>query len=119
MKKESWFYVAAAASGILVWVAVASLSGRREAWDSSWYFSAGYPFICAVSAVLGFLAPVRSWRWGLAPFAGQFLWLLLTQGPGNLLPLGVIAFAVISVPALIAARIGAFFRNRQAKGSEP
>ena len=118
LKKESWLYAAAILSGILVWVVVSAVSGRREAWDSHWYFSVGYPLICAVSMALGYLVPARSWRWGLAPFAGQFLWLLLTQGPGNLLPLGVIAFGVVSLPAVVAARIGAYFANRRA-GSKP
>lgn len=119
MKRESWSYVAAVLSGVLVWIVVSAVSGRREAWDSSWYFLVGYPLICAVALALGYLAPVRSWRWGLAPFVGQFVWLLLTQGPGNLLPLGIIVFGVIALPAVIAARIGAYFGNRQEKRSEP
>jgi hypothetical protein len=56
---------------------------------------------------------------GLAPFAGQFVWLLLNQGPGNLLPLGIIAFAVVSVPAVIAAMVGAYFGSRRVLEGEP
>lgn len=113
MKKDYWLYGVAVLSGVLVWIVVSAVSGRSEAWDSHWYFSVGYPFICAVSMALGYLAPARSWRWGLAPFAGQFLWLLLTQGPGNLLPLGIIAFSVVSLPAVVAARVGAYVANRR------
>ena len=94
MKKEAWLYIASVLSGILVWIVVSAASGRSEAWDSSWYFSAGYPLICAASMALGYLAPARSWRWGLIPFAAQFLWMLLTEGPGNLLPLGIVVFGV-------------------------
>jgi len=112
-KKDILFNVIAVLSGVLVWIVVSAVSGRNEAWDSSWYFLAGYPVICAVSLALGYFAPERSWRWGLAPFVGQFVWLLLTQGPGNLLPLGIIVFGVISLPAVIAARIGAYVGNRQ------
>jgi hypothetical protein len=43
-----------------------------------------------------FFEPNRSWGWGVLPMVGQFVWMLLSQGPGNLLPLGVIVFGVLS-----------------------
>ena len=97
---DTWFYVIAVLTGVLVWIVISTVSGRKEAWDSSWYFSVGYPLICVVSLVLGYFAPVRTWRWGVAPFVGQFVWLLLSQGLGNLMPLGIIAFGVVSLPAV-------------------
>lgn len=114
MKKESWFYLVAVASGISVWIVVSALSGRKEAWDSSAYFSFGLPVVCAVAMALAFFAPRRSWRWGVVPVAAQFFWMLMTQGPGNLLPLGIVVFGVLSLPSIIAARIGAFFGNKRA-----
>ena len=51
----------------------------------------------------------------MLPMVGQFVWMLISQGPGNLLPLGVIVFGVLSIPPIIAARIGAFFATRTAK----
>ncbi len=119
MNKERWFYAAALMSGLLVWIAVSAAAGRREAWDSTWYFSVGIPFLCLVSMLLGFLAPDRSWRWGVAPFAGQFLWMLLTQGPGNLLPQGVVMFGVLSVPSIFTARAGAFFARKYGQPMNP
>jgi len=119
MKKESWFYVAALASGVLVWIGISTATGRKEAWDSSWYFSIGIPVMCVVSMLLAFLAPIRSWRWGLAPFVGQFLWMLLSQGAGNLLPLGVVVFGVLSVPSILTARVGAFFGKKRVATNEP
>jgi hypothetical protein len=91
MKKGSWLYTVAVVVGIVVWIVVSKVSHRREAWDSEWYWMAGVPVVCVVSAVLGFVEPSRPWRWGAAPLASQFVWMLVTQGPGNLLPLGVIA----------------------------
>jgi hypothetical protein len=38
--------------------------------------------------------------------------MLCTQGPGNLLPLGIIVFGLLSVPSIITAKIGAFIRRR-------
>lgn len=115
MKKDYWLYGLAVVAGIVVWVVLSKASGRREAWDSEWYFLAGIPLVCVVSAALGFLAPSRSWRWGVAPLIGQFCWMLLTQGPGNLLPLGIVAFGVLSVPSIITAKIGAFFGGKRAE----
>lgn len=119
MKKESWFYTAALFSGIFVWTALSVTSGRKEAWDSPWYFSVGLPIVCVVSMVLAFFSPARSWRWGIIPTAGQFLCLLLSQGPGNLLPLGIVAFGVLSLPSIVTARIGSYFGRKRALANEP
>jgi len=72
------------------------------------------PAVCVLSLIIGYLAPSRSWRWGVEPCIGQFAWMLLTQGPGNLLPLGIIMFGVLSVPSVLAARIGAVFGKKRA-----
>jgi hypothetical protein len=68
-----------------------------------------------MSATLGFVEADRPWRWGIAPLVGQFSWMLFTQGPGNLLPLGLVVFGVLSVPSIMTARIGAFFGSTRAK----
>jgi hypothetical protein len=115
MKKEYWLYGLALVTGILVWAAVSNATGRREAWDSQWYFLVSIPVVCIVSAVLGFVEPRRAWRWGVVPLVGQFSWMLFTQGPGNLLPLGVVMFGVLSVPSIITARIGAFLGSKRAQ----
>jgi hypothetical protein len=108
-------YLVAAVCGAAIWILIAQASGRREAWDSGWYFSVGIPAVCLVSMALAFFEPDRSWRWGVLPLVGQFLWMVLSQGPGNLLPLGVIVFAVLSVPSIIAAWIGALIATKTAK----
>ena len=118
MKKNPWFYLIAAASGVVTWVLVSAVSRRAEAWDSGLYFSVGMPVVCIVALVLGFLEPRRAWRWGVVPLLAQFLWMLLTQGPGNLLPLGIVVFVVLSVPSIVAARIGAFVANRRTRSDE-
>ena len=114
MKKDAWLLTLAIFIGALTWAVISAASGRREAWDSSWYFSVGMPVICVASAILGFVEPQKSWRWGITPLAGQFLWMLFTQGPGNLLPLGVIVFGVLSAPSILTAKLGAFVRSRNA-----
>jgi hypothetical protein len=54
----------------------------------------------------GFFRPEKPWRWGIAPFVGQLVW-MLAQGAGNLLPLGVVMFGILSLPAIAAAKFGA------------
>ena len=117
MKRDYWLSLVAAACGAAVWALIASASGRKEAWDSDLYFSLGLPAVCLMSMALGLLVPHRSWRWGVLPMAGQFAWLLLSEGAGNLLPLGVIAFGIFSVPAIIAAWIGAAIGTRARRRS--
>jgi hypothetical protein len=114
MNRGHWLLIVALAGGAAIWIGIAGISGRREAWDSNVYFTVGIPLSCVLAFVLGIVEPARSWRWGVAPFAGQFLAMLLTQGVGNLLPLGMIAFAVLSIPAVVAARVGAAVAQRRA-----
>lgn len=113
MKREYLLLFIAVALGAAIWIGISTVSGRREAWDSGIYFTLGMPAACLLSFVLGVVEPARSWRWGVAPFAGQFLSLLVMQGVGNLLPLGVIVFAILSIPAVITARIGAALATRR------
>jgi hypothetical protein len=115
MKRDFWLYVIAAISGVLVWVVVSSLSGRREAWDSPAYFQIGIPVLCTMSAVMGYLSPDRAWRWGAIPLGAELLWMLATQGAGNLLPLGIIVGGILAIPSILTARLGAFIHRRTAR----
>jgi len=115
MKKEHWLLIAAAGVGALIWVLISIASGKREAWDSDLYFSVGMPAVCLLAGSLGFFEPRRTWRWGLAPLAGQFFAMLLMVGPGNLLPLGIIVFGVLAIPPMIVARLAAYVQSRLAR----
>jgi hypothetical protein len=117
MKRDQWLLLTAAAGGAVIWVLIVAATGKREAWDSSLYFSVGMPALCALAAVLGFIEPKRTWRWGIAPLAGQFVSMLLMVGPGSLLPLGMIVFGVLSIPPIIAARLAAFAASRGGRAS--
>jgi hypothetical protein len=107
VKRDHFLYVAAILAGVAVWISIGSATGRSEAWDSGLYFSVGIPIVCLVSLAIALIEPERAWRWGVLPLVGQFVWMLATQGPGNLLPLGLVMFAVLSLPPVIAAWIGA------------
>lgn len=119
MKRKHWLYLLSAVCGAVIWILIAQASGRREAWDSGLFFSVGMPAVCLVSMAFAFFEPNHSWQWGVLPMIGQFVWMLVSQGPGNLLPLGVIVFGVLSVPAIIAAQIAAFIATKTVGQKKP
>lgn len=105
--------VIAAAAGMFLWLATAFLTGRREAWDAPAYWGVAYPAALLVSAWLGRAYPERPWRWVLVLFESQFVAMCLRNGElGSLWPLGMVMFAVIALPGVLAAHIAARFRRR-------
>ena len=94
------------AFGAAVWAAIVHVSGKREAWDSGVYFRVGLPVCYAVSGIFGYVEPHRSWRWGVFPFLGQFVWMIASAGVGNLMPLGAVAMGVFALPGVLMATVG-------------
>lgn len=96
------------AAGAALWLLAQVLSGRREAWDSSWYWIVFYPAAIVASAVLGHRFPRRPWRWAVLLFLGQFLaqW-TIDREFGNLWPLGLALFGAMSLPAVLVANLAA------------
>jgi hypothetical protein len=57
MKRDQWLLLVAAGGGALIWALIVAVTGKREAWDSSLYFSVGVPLVCVLAATLGFVEP--------------------------------------------------------------
>jgi hypothetical protein len=104
----------AALVGAGLWVVLAAVGGYAEAWDSPLYFPVGLPLAIAIAALLGALAPKRAWRWGGWLMGGEGAALLVTVGPGSLLPLGLVLLVVLAVPCMLAALAGGWLRRRLA-----
>ena len=103
----------ALAAGAALWLGTAALSGRREAWDSPLYWSAAYPLCIALAALLAYVAPGRPARWAFAIMLVQPLAMALASGVDfGLLPLGLMLFAFLALPAVLAARLVARLRLR-------
>lgn len=99
-------YAIAIAAGAILWVVGSAVSDRREAWDSGVFWAVFYPASIVVCAALGYFFPERPWRWCVALFAAQFVTMALVSGEiGNLAPLGLIMFGILSLPAIGAAKI--------------
>ncbi|MDH5264506.1 MAG: hypothetical protein OEX21_07145 [Betaproteobacteria bacterium] len=108
----------AAVSGMVLWIAASFISGKKEAWDASVYWTVAYPVAIVLSGVLGLLYPKGAWRWPLALFVFQFVGMVVRSGElGNLWPLGLLLFVVLSVPGMLVAKGATWLRARLAGGA--
>jgi hypothetical protein len=113
-KPQNHLYAVALAAGSLLWLGAMAASGRNEAWDSPLYWQVAYPLCLASAAALAYRAPLRPWRWALALMLVQPVVMTLTSGSSfALLPLGLILFVLLALPAILAARFGAWLRLRR------
>jgi hypothetical protein len=104
-------YALSLAFSSALWVATALLSGRREPWDWSGYWTVSYPIAIAMAGVLGFAFPDRPWRWALAVMLTQAI-VMIAGGSGlGLLPLGLVLLAVLALPAIGLAQLAARLRR--------
>ena len=113
-------FVLAAVAGAVGWLAISATSGRREAWDSELYFGLFLPGIAILVTWLGFLSPRGAWRWAFVPFASQAVVAFIQNPTADLLPLGLIVFAILGVVCVVPAVVGAWFRrwyDRQRAGA--
>lgn len=92
--------------GLIVYLAIVAATGRNEAWDDGSYYVLGLPFMCIFAFVIGYLFPVRPWRWALWMAAGQAVGALLNGSSLSLLPFVAIFMVIISIPQFIAALLG-------------
>jgi len=106
-------------SGMFLWVVTAQLTGRNEAWDDPAYWSVSYPVAILICAGLGYLYPKHPWHWSLTLFAAQFVGMMISVAEiGNLWPLGLILFALISLPAGAAAKLASRKSPRRVEDPE-
>ena len=86
------------------WELIRRLGSRREAWQL------GYPLLLLAAFVLGMVWRDRPWRWVVWLVVGQAAWslvLALSQdGIPNLLPLGLVTFALLGIPCSATAYAG-------------
>jgi hypothetical protein len=102
--------VAGCCGGAYLWLWAAGFDLGREGWDNPTYFTRGLPALLVLCFVLGAVAPVRAWRWGIAPMAAQAVLAFAGNPTANLLPLGLLLFAGLAVPCAGAAALGGRLR---------
>lgn len=98
--------------GAALWIAIAAAGATNEPWDAPIYWGVGYPAALALAGTLGFAWPDTAKAQALVLFAMQ-LPVMLANGAGfSLLPLGIIAIAVLALPAILVAVLAARLRRR-------
>lgn len=108
-------YAAATLGGALPWLLAAAIGGRSEAWDSPLYWLFSYPLSIGLAGGIGYWVPEKPWRWGLAVMLSQALVLLVSSDSFGLLPLGLIVFSILALPAIGLAVLMARVRLRSGK----
>ena len=111
-QRDGQAWLLAIGAGVALWSAIAYVGGRAEPWDAEIYWSVGYPLSLALSLLFGAAFPERPWRWPLGLTFAQ-LPVMVAAGSGlNLLPLGLVLLAILSLPAMLAAKLGAALGRR-------
>lgn len=111
-ESERHLYALTIGLAAAVWLVPWLLLGRQEAWDHWSYFLVSLPLMMAAAGYAGYRARKRAWRWPLALILGQLATLLMLQGFGNLLPLGIIVLVILGAPMMVAASAGAWLGRR-------
>ena len=112
-KSLTFPYGISLAAGACAWIGISIVSGHSEAWDSSLYWIVGIPFLVLVTVGICYTYPNRAWRWPLMMAIGQAGIAFMTNPTGNLLPIGLITFLVVSVPLFVTAFIAAKFAGKR------
>lgn len=113
IKATRFAYIMAIAGGAILWLVTAMMSVKTEAWDASSYWTVAYPLAIILAGWLGYWFPEKPWRWGLAIMYAQAGVLLISASGFSLLPLGLILFGVLALPAMGFAQVIASFRLRR------
>jgi hypothetical protein len=100
------------ATGIALELGVALTSGRREAWDSSIYWTIGLPAAALAALLIGFAARRPEWLWTVLIAPSQVLAMMVRSGDiGNLWPLTLALSSILSAPFVAAAFVGSRLRR--------
>lgn len=107
------FFLGAAVAGLGIWLAVSAASGKREVWESDYFYNVGFPCMAFVSGAAGFLRPKRPWLWGLATMSLQPIALYWGRNPfhGEFGAIGLFFCAAYAAALAFCAVGGAALRE--------
>jgi len=104
MRQKRFAIVASVATGAALELGIGALGHRREAWDSSLYWSVGLPAALLMAAAVGYLAGRRAWYWTGLIVPSQVTVMMLRSGEmSGLWPLMVVLAFVLGAPFLVTA----------------
>lgn len=101
--------LAALVVGGIYWKLFIQMTGVREPWDASSYWSVGYPISLVISALAGRLFKAHAWLGGALITLVQFPIIMFDNETGPLWPVGLVFLIVFSIPcAAVSAFTGGF-----------
>ena len=113
--RRSLVIVLAIATGAAVELGIEVMSGRREAWDSEFYWMIGLPIAMLMSLLVGFISERRDWLWAAAIVPRQVTTMMATSGDLlgglGLWPLMVAFSSILSAPFVGASYVGSWLRR--------
>ena len=105
-------WLASIVGGLTLWTCAALAEGGREPWDTSAYWTFYLPLAGLLSMAFGALFPERPWRWALLVMLTQLPVMMMFSGEvGSLAILGLGLLLILSLPAMLLARLGAALRR--------
>jgi hypothetical protein len=113
---EHLAYAISAVLGLAVCLAISYATGRKEAWDSSLYFSVGLPIMVLAIFAISYLFPRQAWRWTLSMALGQSVAMLLGGNSLSLWPLAILAMLIFSLPQFAAGFAASWLARRWRSG---
>jgi peptidoglycan/LPS O-acetylase OafA/YrhL len=115
--RSAWLpSILAVVAGAANWEFTREIAQGREAWDVPLYWQLSYPTLLLAAFLLGMAWRDRPWRWAALLMVGQAAWSLIVatvqDGVPNLLPLGLVMFAILAAPCVLAAYAGKWVGER-------
>ena len=102
-----------ALSGLAVWVLITTLTNRREAWDSVYFWRYGVPAMLLLNAAAGFIEPERIKLKGLISVSLQPVAMTVKAGEiGSMFPFGLVVFLLLGLLFSAGGAAGAFIKNK-------
>ena len=102
-----------ALSGLAVWVLITTLTNRREAWDSVYFWRYGVPAMLLLNAAAGFIEPERIKLKGIISVSLQPVAMTVKAGEiGSMFPFGLVVFLLLGLLFSAGGAAGAFIKNK-------
>ena len=113
-QRKEYLKIAIALSiGATVWTVFKVIAQSQDPTELFSYWKIGYPISIVLSGIMGIIFPYRPWRWGICIIWVQFVMgLVTTRGDLNLLPPGIVFYALLTVPCIISGNIGSWLSGR-------
>lgn len=114
--KECGKAVMALGLGAIVWSVFKVIASTQDPTELLSYWQVGYPVSILLSGIMGLIFPDRPWRWSIYIIFVQFVMgMFTTKGDWNLLPPGIIFYALLTVPCIGLGYAGAWVSGKWRK----